>query len=331
MSIANQADNYGAGKSFSGEHPAETELLQYLEGNLEAQERGRIEKHLETCPSCLQAILAVREQEARTVAAQELEEAQKLAVWTPEQHVAKILETQKKEHEKNRGSNAPFLEGRPPRPVTGPKLPGYWRPLAAAAVIVLALVVGSRGMRYYQRDYQIAQATKLLKEQHRIFIKDARLSGGYASSGISILMGEAEEQHYLKQSRTRLEKAIGHGDESIQARQLLAQILIIEKEYTRADSILRSLAPVASRSPALLNDLGVYYFQRQDWANAEKYFLEAVKADPKFPEARYNLALVKLKTGTEEEATAIVDEYLQIETDENWKRAAQSLKDDLRK
>ena len=144
-------------------------------------------------------------------------------------------------------------------------------------------------------------------------------------------MGEAEEQDYLQQSRARLERALAHGEQSSKARQLLAQIFIIQKEYTSADSILRTLEPDAKNSPTLLNDLGVYYFQQQDWANAEKYFSEAIKVDSRFPEARFNLALVKMQMNEKDEANAILSEYLKIEKDKNWKNAAVVMQNESRK
>ncbi|MGH7491364.1 MAG: tetratricopeptide repeat protein [bacterium] len=331
MPIANQADHHGTGSSRSGDHPAETELLQYLEGNLTADNRSRIEKHLEACTLCFHVILSVRANEAHPFTEEELKEAQDLASWTPEQHLTAILALEKKRSERNRGhiesSHAERLPNRALRlsPMTGIKLPAYWRPLAAAAIIIFALAASFWGVRYYQTDYQIARAERLLQEQHRVFIKDARLSGGYGSSGIGELMGAEDEKKYLQQSRVHLEKALMHGEQSPRARQLLAQIFIIEKEYTRADSVLRTLEPSNKNSPELLNDLGVYYFQQQDWITAEKYFSEAINVDPKLPEARYNLALVKMQVNAKDEANAILNEYLQIEKDENWKNAAKEL------
>jgi tetratricopeptide (TPR) repeat protein len=337
MPIANQADNYGAGHSLSENHPAETELLQYLEGNLKAENRSRIEKHLEACALCFHVILSVRANEAHPFTAEELEEVQKLSKWTPEQHLAKLLEFQKKTSESNPSQEASSkTERRPswafrPGASTGFKFPAFWRPLAAAASLVFALAASFWGVHYYQTDYQIARATKLLQEQHRVFIKDARLSGGYGSSGLSELMGEEDEKAYLQQSRAHLNKAIAHGEESLQARQLLAQIFIIEKEYARADSILRTLEPAAKNSPTLLNDLGVYYFQQQDWASANRAFSDAIKADPRFVEARYNLALVKMQMGAKDEAAANLEEYLQIEKNDNWRNAARELQKASRK
>jgi len=326
MPTANQADNYDAEDTDTGGHPTEIELLQYLEGGLTAAQVRRITQHLETCTPCFQLVVSVREEESHPFTAQDLEQASKLPKWKAEGHVAKLLEGVSKLPEKNR----PTVVSTKVEPRQGFNLPAYWRPLAIAATLVIALSAGWKGFNYYQTGYQVAQAGDLLQERYVVFYKDARLSGGYRSSPIGVLLGNEEEKGYLKQSRARLGKALSHGEQSLTAQELLAQTFIIAKDYVRADSVLRTLAPSAQSSPKLLNDLGVYYFQQQDWANAEKYLSEAIRVDPQFPEAKYNLALVRMKTGSLEEARKLLQDYLAVESDANWRRAAEGLQDEFR-
>lgn len=336
MPIDQQADNYRA-KNPRSEHPTETELFSYLEGQATQQETIRIEQHLEICAHCFDVVVSVRGYEAHPFTPQELQEAEQAMGWTPQQHAEKLFDHLKKNQpsaaalKKRENNLTPAASHKAEEAAAGRafNIPAYWRPLAIAATVIFALAAGLWGLRYYQTDYQIAQAEKLLKEQHRIFIKDARLSGGYGSSGISVLMSNDNDQDYLRQTRARVEKALARGAQSLEARRLLAQIFMITKDYARADSLLHTLAAEAEKSPALLNDLGVYSFQQQDWAAAEKYFSQALAAEPRLAEARYNLALVKMQTGAKDEARALLNAYLQIESDENWQNAARGLLEEM--
>lgn len=214
------------------------------------------------------------------------------------------------------------------------------RPIARAAFITALVVIvagGSLwGVRYYKTGYRISQAENILTEQHRIYMADIpRLSGGYGSTRSSEPMAGPDsatvERTYLEESRALLTAAIADGDNSEKAKQLLAHILIIKKEYDEAASILNQLEGDSKKSAAVLNDLGVLSFNEQKWDSAASYFEAATKADSRFQEALYNLALAKSKLGATGEAISILTKYLEIETDDGWKNAGQSFLEKLRK
>jgi Flp pilus assembly protein TadD len=56
------------------------------------------------------------------------------------------------------------------------------------------------------------------------------------------------------------------------------------------------------RDPQLLNDLGMHHLHKQDWAEAERYFRNALKYDPKHPCASTNLGIVLAEQGRYTEA-----------------------------
>lgn len=302
-------------------------LLQFIEGATSAEETNRIQAHLNECAVCAHIVGAVYYNKTHPFTAEEQREARELIKSTPEEQAAMLL----RDFEQAESAN-----GVARRTVRGaqterfrlsfdwlPRLP-LWQPAFAALLVLLALG-GRWTYRYVQTDYKVEQAANLLKQEHRAFYKHARLSGGYGSSGISELMGEEEKEEYSVRAEKLAAEAIKNGAESLKAKQLLAQSLFIEKKYDRLDSLLREIAPLAENSAVLLNDLGVYYFQKQAWKNAEKYFSAAMARDPKFLEARYNLAVTKAESGAREEAVKLMQEYLALETDENWKIAARSL------
>lgn len=70
----------------------------------------------------------------------------------------------------------------------------------------------------------------------------------------------------------------------------------------------RSLADGPMPVPAGLSmALGSAYFRTRDLANAEREYLEAVKADPVFGEAHNNLAVVLMMTGRYDDAAREID------------------------
>ncbi|MGH7491868.1 MAG: tetratricopeptide repeat protein [bacterium] len=208
------------------------------------------------------------------------------------------------------------------------------RQLGFALVAVLGLSVSAFwGVRFCKTTLRIMIAERILKNNYHIYMAETpRLSGGYASTGIQVLMGPEKgdaEGSYLEEARTRIAAAMASGSKAAKAMLLLAQIAIIERDYDRADSILHAIVPQPSSSAAVLNDLGVLRFERNDWDGAVRYFEAAIRADAKLKEARYNFALAKGRIGANEEAIQALNECVKIEHDEGWKNAALVLKQGL--
>ncbi len=313
-------------------------LFKYIEGEATAQEAAAIQEHLNECALCFHVVAAMRRNEGVPFTAMEELEVAKLLKLSPQAQVAKILDYEKElnphaapeedaedETTESRSFAVEAAYRKKRSAILGwLQTPLVWRPAFAALFVLLALG-GRWGWRYAQTDYKIHQAAALLQKEHTVFIKDARLSGGYGSSGMSVLMGTEKEEKYSARAEKLTAQAIKNGATSIPAKQQLAKIFLIEGKYERADSLLQELAPFANNSASLLNDLGVYHFQKQNWDSAAKYFTAAIAADPKFLEARYNLALANAEAGAIEEAIRIMNEYLELETDEEWQAAGESL------
>ncbi|MGH7596558.1 MAG: tetratricopeptide repeat protein [bacterium] len=282
-------------------------------------------------------------------------EAEKMEItnlrrFTPQQQVAKLLDYVEAEcPPANQGEKSDLtifqliwqkvkalISSSSPRIMTilWPEKPA-WR--FGYAVVALFVIAGGTflGVQFYRTGYRIYKAKQILLDQYKVFIAEtARLSGGYASTGSSVLLGPSDtstvEPSYLETARTRLESAFASGSQSVKGKQLLAQIFIIERNYAKADSVLRQIDAEVRKSPAILNDLGVLCFAQRDWAVAVEYFAAAVAADPGFPEARYNLALAKAKMGATAEAISILNDFLNVETNSRWKDAARDFLERLK-
>jgi Tfp pilus assembly protein PilF len=65
----------------------------------------------------------------------------------------------------------------------------------------------------------------------------------------------------------------------------------------------KALAAPSGSAGAAKNAEGISHYNQGHWDVAEKYFMEAVKADPKLAEAHYNLALTLHNQNAHGEAT----------------------------
>ncbi|NIR52823.1 MAG: tetratricopeptide repeat protein, partial [Aliifodinibius sp.] len=203
---------------------------------------------------------------------------------------------------------------------------------AFAAIVVIALAAWG-GVRYYNTTYQIQKAEALLEENVTFYIRNRpRLAGDYPSRGVDILMSDtdpADSSSYLTNALHHTQHAIERGSTSPKARQLQAQVFILEKEYGKADSIFSLIAEKSKTKAELLNDQGVLKFKQNKWHEAEQHFRAAIQVDSTFKEAYYNLALAQDKLGNKQQAVATLKRYLPLETDEGWKNAAREYLKDL--
>ena len=63
-------------------------------------------------------------------------------------------------------------------------------------------------------------------------------------------------------------------------------------------------------------------FSKEEWQEAISYFKSAISADSGLNQSYYNLAITYLEIDESEKAQSLLNEYLQMETDEGWKNAA---------
>ena len=308
-------------------------LYSYLEGMVTEAEAIAIERHLNSCVNCFNELTSILKNSISPATELEEQEIAEMRTITAKEQVSKILS---------------YHEQLNKKPATDKKVDNviikkikrilkkifeniilnkyYWRPAFAVLVFITSIVCIYQGVKYYNTDYQILRAENILLNNHRIYIESARLSGGYGSSGISVLMASDEDKpSFTEQAKSYIKKAIANGSKSLRAKQLLAQIFIIEHEDNMADSILIEIQKEPIISAALLNDSGVLLFQKKDWKNAADNFQAAIVINNNFLEAYYNLALVKMKLKKMDDAISILNKYIELEDDELWENAARHL------
>lgn len=204
--------------------------------------------------------------------------------------------------------------------------------LAYATVLLLILSISSPfGVRFYNTSFQLMQAENLLQENYQIYMSQTpRLSGGYTSTGISMLMSEEDKKDYLSDAFEKTKNADDYDSDLPEVKQIQAQIFFIQKAYAKADSVLKLINKNERNTAPILNDMGVLEFSQDNYERSIQYFESALKTDPEFTEAYYNLALAKVQTGQIDEARFHINQFLNIEKDEGWKNAALNLLDELK-
>jgi len=312
-------------------------LYRYLEGRISESEAEAIEKHLNSCPVCFNDMASVVRNSLTPATESEEAEIARMRIITPEQQVAKILEYCKPFlKEPARRKQVKFtviIKNRIKQFIEKWIYTRYvWRPGIAVSVLIIFICGILLGVRYFNTGYQISEAEKLLLKNQRIFIENARLSGGYSSTGMSVILApENEKFTYLDQAESKLNRAVSKGAKALKAKRLLAHIFLFKNQNARADSVFVQIEREPETSAASLNDLGVLYFQKQQWGKAVDYFQSAIEINENFPEPYYNLALTKKEMEKLDEALAIFNKYVEIEDDEVWRDAAKRLISEINK
>lgn len=302
----------------------------YLEGEISKDELEFVQNHLNSCPLCFEVMTSFIRSAGAVLTENEKQEIEKKIKLTPSEQVSLILsyhEALNKNSALTRKANGglagTFIRLKENIKRLLKKIMNeepFLRP-AYALIVVMIFVLG---FKYYNTTFQIKRAEQLLQENYKNDIDEVRLSGGYkAKLGGKLMAPEPAGADYVSRAESKLKKAIRKGSKSPKASHLLAQIFLMEQQYARADSVLAQLSSESQTSAALLNDIGVLHFYKQDWNKAAERFQAAIKADNNFLEARYNLALTKIELGLLDEAKAILKTYQQLDDSEAWKDAAQ--------
>jgi len=146
------------------------------------------------------------------------------------------------------------------------------RPVYILLMAILIPLGGYRGFVYYHTSYKVSLAENLLKDHYRVYMEDeARLSGGYSSSGVSELMDNGVQKNkYKMEAQKLLNEVLRFDNTNLQARRSQAKLYIISKEWIKADSILTELEKTNPSSAIVLNDKGVLYYSKKQYMLAEQ-------------------------------------------------------------
>jgi tetratricopeptide (TPR) repeat protein len=321
------------GKACLSEH----QLYNYIDGHVTKSEARKFGEHLNSCKYCLSELASLARNSLTPMTNKEKATVEELWTLSIEEQADKILAYQEEEkrHASDKSEEMAVSWDRKVVEVIKKLFNQFFiaeslaKPVFVSLILVMCVFGVHKGIQYYNTGYQIKLAEALLKENYKTFKESARLSGGYAPTGISFLLSTNEDTlSYFEQAELKLKRAELKGSQSDRIKHLLAQIYIMETEISRADSIL-ALIKDTTLNAVLHNDKGKIFFDQEDYRNALIKFQSAIELDPNFLEAQFNLALTKRNLGETEEANSILKKYIELEDNDEWKTIAQGLIDDM--
>ncbi len=313
-------------------------LFRYIEHEATPLEIKTVEKHLNTCDICRETVAQMIRLEKNPITDEEMKQAVSLLKMSPEEQVAKIMKFVADDKSRDEGETQTY-----PKPIPIPNgektedttheqngktiWKRYWP--AAAVLLLVAIWFGSQPLltnMEIERDYKSAWASLQDSLTYNIFA-DAQFSTDYQfrTTDKMMSMDTIPELTFLDRAEIHLQNVLKNDPEHPEARQKLAEIYIEEKNFAKADSLLKEIQKTAGNSAEVLNNYGVFYFKQQKWQKAAEYFQQAIDTTPDFIKAIYSLGLAKIELGEKEEAVSAFTRYIEVEADEGRRSAAQRL------
>lgn len=314
-------------------------LFKYVDGRANKLEVKKVEIHVNRCSKCYHELTTLVKYALTPATEREENEIEKMRTFSEQEQVEKILAYNEQiDIIKAKNVTEKTLFSEKIKSIAGKvkDVISEWltptsslKPVIAVACLVMLILFSVKGLHFYNTQIPVLKARKTLLQHYNIPIKTVRLSGGYEVAGIGIQLDNDESNSYLEDAEKRLNKAISKGNTSVEPKLLLAHFFLITNHLSEADSILKIIEEEAIHSAQIFNDIGVYYYQQRDWANAVNYFNSALQVDKNYHESYYNLALTKYKMEQYDDAKSAIDAYLDLEENEGWYRAGLSLKAEI--
>jgi len=274
-----------------GQCLTEETLTDYLEGGLEPAVKAASEVHLLACDAC----------------------RSKLAFWM------RLLQQDVTQEEADTLGNirAEWEKQTVSSPVPRKNYVSGRLLLAVAAVVMIAVAALSIWL-LRQRSSEprsAGEVVQLLLDQNRPF--ESRLAGERYQAIRRTRGSTSPEVSYnlLAGEMTRL-AATSHE---------MGRFYLLQKQFSRAVSYLEIAEREVGAGAAVHNDLGVAYLENGSPAQLQKAgaeFSHALRDDPKFAAAAFNLALFYERTNATSQAQAQWKKYLELDPSSEWAQEA---------
>ncbi|MFY9558395.1 MAG: tetratricopeptide repeat protein [Blastocatellia bacterium] len=294
--------------------PNEADILAYYENKVSAATRVQLEQHFATCDDCMEA-LAFLGREFDAAAAPLAEEE----VSVQANRVLAYIRDDERNH------RMPAQKAQTARAGSGFYI-SYPR-LAAVGLVISAIAVAA--VFWITTDQSPANAAM---DVLRTALKDARytearVSGGFDHSRYAGVTRGIESNDNDFNLRRAMNKLPGAEEETASADSRLVLARVYLSRGTRdgakhALAILNQLIARGVETPETLNDLGVAYYQLENYDEAIANFSKALAKSPAYFEALFNRALVEGLTHHDDDARRDWEQFLKESPDDNWNTEA---------
>jgi CHAT domain-containing protein/Flp pilus assembly protein TadD len=330
--------------------PAPIRYSDLVSGLLDDKESAELIGHASECDRCGPILRVATEQ----VPAMQAEEAAALASlrsstpsWQEEFGMKLALAASAEVKERARAATLDKIE----RGWAGHSHKLTWVLVGLAATIVLVLLGGnvmrSRSSSPDTPGHAEALLATAYTEKRMLAL---RIPGAQQSvsqidrDGGPVWKSEMDKPQSLRSAEDLIAKHRNSNDVAwLEAR---ARMELLDGNYTVAIQVGTEAYNKGARSPSLLNDLGVAYFEKGmhaektpdgqvqgalDYGTADNYLGEALAKDPKYVVALFNRAIVAKEMKLYTNAEAYWKSYLDIETDPAWKSEALGRLEEVRR
>lgn len=158
------------------------------------------------------------------------------------------------------------------------------------------------------------------------FMQQSKLAFNDIDMLENIVMLKTGSENQMHAAVNELNEAIRLEPQNYIAHCILAEALILQKDY---DEALRSLSVASELQPASPMHYklrGEIFEHKKDMAQARQEYLKAIKTDPSYHAARLKLANIYAKDGNTESAIKELESVLQVYPDEAVRKQMERLK-----
>ncbi len=297
--------------------PTPRELYEYLSGIAKPPASKNIEHHLTGCQSCMDTFSSMARQTVKPTKQEQLELI-KIRTVTPQQRVNFIL-SQLAEQKKKSGYLPPLNFHS-----IGDQLRVFFKPRVVLTVfsIVAALLVYKGGVRL-QSNILARKGGESLSQLVSISFEKLRPSGDFEFSSIGRTRSTRDESDSTTLSY--LKKAVSLAPNNLKAHHYLGlyYLLVDERNLEKAETHLEQAAQ--KETPAVLLDLGVMAWHKNEKEKAIDYFNRVLDKDPQNTHALYNLVLCYTKLGSSPRAKEAFLSLQHLEPESEWTELAREV------
>ncbi|HWN97959.1 MAG TPA: tetratricopeptide repeat protein [Blastocatellia bacterium] len=303
--------------------PDESGILAYAEAKFTPSERAGLETHLAKCDDCreLLALTSKEDSDART--------AGKISDKEVKQQTARILAyVELDEARRNRPDPEATRRPKPARrrlSITYPKL-------ASVALVVCSVAAGSLLLIPKDRRAEEAAAALRVAMKHERRNK-ALISGDIDYSRHSSERGVTDRDDLNYELALNKVKSADKDTAPTESRHMLARVLVAmggSDNARKALPIFVQLEAAGVQSAELFNDRGVAEFELGHYTTAVDYFTRALNKSPDSSRFLFNRGLAEQKANLAVEATADLNKFISLTSDERLKAEARDQLDLLR-
>jgi tetratricopeptide (TPR) repeat protein len=189
---------------------------------------------------------------------------------------------------------------------------------SAVAVALLTIFVAVPQFFAWRSDVLVEESLATLVADYPLTDRDIpRPSGSFQYQPFGNT--RRIEQNERDKTVANLQRALEWNEKNAKASEYLGTYyLLAKRDFDSAQVAFAKAYVLDSTNAAILNDMGVLAWHQENFEEARQKFSLAVREDPTFAEAQYNLAILLQQMGQKQLAIQAWERYLQLDPQSTW-------------